>query len=298
MLNLRGCVRSIFFRVGRWCARSFLFSYASVGLCSVYLLHAAALSCRQYFLPQRHAYTKVLQPSLVSHTRSSNTRARARTRAHAVPLRGETDIGILTVVRARGCQSGASTPSTLLRPALMLAPSYLCAQPRPASRSGRLRTAHRRTAPLSSFCMRMAPCVSPLAPFALLHSQLPELHVLFFSGLDVCIFHHDPLGIDRDLDSPILSPIAAGEADAAQTRSSLRVSPRDVPRGALQSARTSIHSRSSHRARRAVVQLLCIASSDSLGAGGRVWLHWRRACAHERGGVGSLHGAAAGVRAP
>lgn len=65
----------------------FFFSYVSVGLCSIYLSHSALLSCQQYFMPPKYAYSKELQLT-VGHVRAS--------------------------------------PLQLLRPALLLAPSYFC----------------------------------------------------------------------------------------------------------------------------------------------------------------------------
>ena len=44
----------------------FFFSYVSVALCSLYLLHSGAMSCQQYVFPPRHAYSKELQLSQVS----------------------------------------------------------------------------------------------------------------------------------------------------------------------------------------------------------------------------------------
>lgn len=68
--------------------KPFFFSFVSVGLCSTYLLHAAALECRRHLMPPTHAYSKVMQPS---------------TQAGAV-----------------------GSPLLLLRPAMLLAPSYFC----------------------------------------------------------------------------------------------------------------------------------------------------------------------------
>lgn len=69
--------------------KPFFFSFVSVGLCSTYLLQAAALECRRWLMPAQHAYSKVLpQPT---------------------------------------AQGGAvGNPLQLLRPAMLLAPSYFC----------------------------------------------------------------------------------------------------------------------------------------------------------------------------
>ena len=46
--------------------KPFFFSFVSVGLCSLYLLHPALVGCRQHLMPPAHAYSKVLQPSQVA----------------------------------------------------------------------------------------------------------------------------------------------------------------------------------------------------------------------------------------
>jgi hypothetical protein len=67
--------------------KPFFFSYVSVGLCTTYLLESLGRTCRQRFMPPAHAYSKVLQPT----------------------------------------QGGLpGSPLQLLRPALLLAPSYFC----------------------------------------------------------------------------------------------------------------------------------------------------------------------------
>lgn len=67
--------------------KPFFFSYVSVSLCTVYLVHSAARSCQQHVTPPRHAYSKELQLSQAF---------------------------------------GVTSPLLLLRPALLLAPSYFC----------------------------------------------------------------------------------------------------------------------------------------------------------------------------
>lgn len=66
--------------------KPFFFSFVSVGLCSLYLLSPLYHSCRQHFLPAKHAYAKVQHQQATS----------------------------------------VGSPLHLLRPAMLLAPSYFC----------------------------------------------------------------------------------------------------------------------------------------------------------------------------
>lgn len=69
--------------------KPFFFSYVSVGLCSTYLMQSAVQHLRQYLMPPTHAYSTVLQPT-------------------------------------RQTSAAVGSPLQLLRPALLLAPSYFC----------------------------------------------------------------------------------------------------------------------------------------------------------------------------
>lgn len=66
--------------------KPFFFSFVSVGLCSTYLLHPLTLECWRYLMPPRHGYSKV----------------------------------------QTGGAPAIGSPLHLLRPALLLAPSYFC----------------------------------------------------------------------------------------------------------------------------------------------------------------------------